>query len=120
MKKYIMIFCLCVIVVLFIFLRNEEPQKSRDRIKVGMSLGDVVNSLQSGLVEPYSCFWGVGDESKLVATRNCSSPGEKYLADVSGGYRMMVVFKGIGMDYDFEIEFDSTGKVKVISDGSVR
>jgi hypothetical protein len=33
---------------------------------------------------------------------------------------MMVVFKGIGMDYDFEIEFDSTGKVKVISDGSVR
>ena len=85
-----------------------------------MPLDEVVESLQSSLVKPYSCFWYIGKKKKLTATRNCNSPDEKFLANVDAGYRMVVVFKGIGTDYDFEIEFYPTGKVKLISDDSVR
>lgn len=118
--KVVWLLSFCSLVVLFFAFRSLAPQKAQEKINIGMSLQEVVESLQAGVVEPYSCSWRIAGDERPTATRSCNPPDKKFLSRANSGYRVTVIFKGVGMDYDFEVEFDEGGKVKLVAGGSAR
>jgi hypothetical protein len=106
--------------ILFFAFRGTIPGKKRAEIEVGMSVNEVSSLLQSGIADPYSCAWTAVDDQLTTSTQNCSLPSENFLSRSNSGYKVMVIFKGIGMDYDFFVSFDENRVVDSVSDGVIR
>ena len=118
-KKLLALVILLGLSVAFFAYRSNTSQIVRSKIVQGMSPSEVSVVLRSGVIEPYACLWKNIDKQK--ATRNCQVPNKNFLTqDSLSGLRVMVVFKGIGIDHHFEIIFDETKRVKKVTAITVR
>ena len=119
MKNNTIIILMVVLLVIVFFIgRSSIPKRIHGEISTGMPLSGVLELLDKSMVIPYACNWELVSEKRAVATRNCAPPiDDVFMKSATSDLNIRVIFKGLGLDQDFDVLFD--GNQRVISVGGL-